>query len=67
MSTRNDLQEQQNRLADRGVLDVKFFIAPGDPQFSKLSSDATDVLDAINEGRFTEMPPFGDEKKAANS
>lgn len=60
-ATTSRLPTVQKRLAEMGVLDVKFFFAPQqDASLEAVKSNAADVLEHYLDGKTKPMPSFND-------
>lgn len=63
-ATTSRLPDVQKRLANMGVLDVKFFFAPTPtPALETLKNDAANVLEHFLDGKTKPLPSFGDATK----
>ena len=55
------LESLSQKLADRGVVDVRFFVdRSGNPSQEKVVDDTCEVIEAYLSGNFTPAAPIGD-------
>lgn len=64
MSAEVRLKECRTALQQRGVKDVKFlFGALSEKPLSQVASDVADALEAVNSGKFHELPKLDDSSR----
>lgn len=64
MSAEVRLQQCQAALVERGVRDVKFcFGSLSEKPVSQVGADVADALEAVNLGRFQDLPDLGDSRR----
>ena len=62
MTSTEKLHAVANRLTDRGVVDIKVFLAEGAAQMprSKVENDVAAMLEQYLDGNYKPLPPLGD-------
>ncbi len=64
MNAKTKLQALQAKLEERGVVDVKFFFDHTKKPLTGVTSDVTQVLEAVVQKRFASAKPLGDSVRA---
>ncbi len=60
MSAKEQLRKLETALAERGVVDVKFFFDHNKKPLTGVVSEVVEMLDAVVNNRFDKAAPFGD-------